>query len=228
MTMLATKIAGAFLATAMVAGGAAAAAAHVTADDQVAADLGATAGTDVDIDIGLGADAGASQSGPEATDAGQDGIADDGFQTPATTGECDGQSGEGSDGTGTTGNDRTPGTEATDSGMITVGQAGTLDAALGQDGLVLTNLDANAGFTAEVVAETPDAIIVEFTGEGNTTSVLIANLDGSLTAFIDSDVAPIVSAEASAEAGLQIDANADLDPALNALLDAWLQLALKS
>jgi hypothetical protein len=106
MTMLATKIAGAFLATALVAGGAAAAT-HVSADDQTAVGSGATVGADVHIDVGL--DAGANLSG--TGDAGQDGIAADGSQTPGTTGECDGDSG--GNGTRTTGESDGTGTGTT-------------------------------------------------------------------------------------------------------------------
>ncbi|MFH1105058.1 MAG: hypothetical protein V1757_09010 [Actinomycetota bacterium] len=94
--------------------------------------------------------------------------------------------------------------------LISVGAAGEVGVRLDANGLNLTAVDANAGYTANVVAETADAIIVEFQSAEQASSVLVSNVDGAITASVTGDAASN-DAETEGGATVQTDGQADLD-----------------
>lgn len=79
------------------------------------------------------------------------------------------------------------GVDVSISRVVSVGEAGRVGVVLDDDGLQLTSIDANAGYSAKVVAETADAIIVQFSSEARTSAVLLSRADGAITASIAGD-----------------------------------------
>lgn len=82
--------------------------------------------------------------------------------------------------------------------IVEVGTAGRVGVRLDETGLRLTGIEGNAGFSAHVVAETPEAAIVEFRSATETTSVLLTSADGAIVSSVTTGI------EAEAEAGLRI------------------------
>ncbi|HUG75170.1 MAG TPA: hypothetical protein VMM81_05795 [Acidimicrobiia bacterium] len=75
--------------------------------------------------------------------------------------------------------------------------------------LVILGVDAGAGFTAHVVAETASTVIVEFRSATETVTVLITNLGGTVTSSVtqnasgDAEVSGSVDGDADTEASLE-------------------------
>jgi len=92
---------------------------------------------------------------------------------------------------------------------ISLGAAGSVGVVLDDDGLQLTSLDANSGFSASVLAETADEIIVQFESAEGTSSVLVSNVDGAVTAAVTGETAT-TDGGASGDASVQTGGEADL------------------
>ena len=82
--------------------------------------------------------------------------------------------------------------------MLSIDAVADLTMALDAEGLVLTGLDADVGVTAKMGAETRHAIIIDLVADGDTTTVLIADIDGMITAMVDGEPTVLVAADASA------------------------------
>ena len=212
----ATKVAAGCLAAALVAGGVVA----TTGDSDAVladADLGLDVAVAIDSDIGV-SDGGSQDDATDRSDGttnGSDGTTD------GTTTDCvadvDGSAADGtqdSDGTtsGTAGSDTAgtdssgeDGSESMDAGVLSIDAVADLTMALDAEGLVLTGLDADVGVTAKMVAETRHAIIIDFVADGDTTTVVIVNIDGMITAMVDGELTALVAADASAGADGTVD-----------------------
>jgi len=93
--------------------------------------------------------------------------------------------------------------------IVTVGGAGRVGVTVDDDGLQLGGIEANAGFTARVVTETADTLIVEFQSAAETTTVLLTNLEGEVVSSITTSLHG--SADADANTDAEADAEADAD-----------------
>ena len=93
--------------------------------------------------------------------------------------------------------------------IVNVGGAGRVGVTLGGDGLQLTGIESNAGFSAQVVTATPEVIIVEFRSAAETTSVLLSGLEGEVVSSITSTLHG--SADAQTDAHTQGDGEAEAD-----------------
>ncbi len=95
---------------------------------------------------------------------------------------------------------------------IAVGSAGTVAVSLDAGGrLDLATIDANAGFTADVIAQTADSILIEFRSATDTTAVLVSNVDGTIVSSVTAGAG--ASADSSASTGADVSGGAD--PATN-------------
>ena len=95
--------------------------------------------------------------------------------------------------------------------MIPVGTAGQIGVVLDSDGLNLTTVDANAGFTAKVIAETADTIIVEFRSGGAVSSVLVSDVNRTITSSVTGAASLDTGGNADGTGSAGADANAGTD-----------------
>jgi hypothetical protein len=123
--------------------------------------------------------------------------------------------------------------------VIDANGAGHLAVDLDGDQLVILGIDANAGFTAHVVAETADSVIVEFRSATETATVLVTNLGGTVTSSVtttanssgDAEVSGSVDGDAETEASLEgsgsadaeTDAGAEAEAEAEVGVDLWLK-----
>ena len=95
--------------------------------------------------------------------------------------------------------------DAAASAVIPVGAAGQVAVMLDGNGLNLMSVDAAAGFTANVVAETADALVVEFRSGDRVSSVLVSNTDGAIASSVTGDAAVDAGASAITTESAQLD-----------------------
>ncbi len=109
--------------------------------------------------------------------------------------------------------------------IVTVGGAGRVGVRLDADGLQLTVIDGNAGFSARVVTETADAIIVEFRSATETTSVLLTRVNDQIASSVTtSSLDATADGEAEEWTDAQADTEADADAETEAEVDAELHV----
>ena len=105
--------------------------------------------------------------------------------------------------------------------VVTVGGAGRVGIRLDGEGLILTGIEGSAGFTSRVVAETSDAIIVEFRSATETTSVLLTRVNDQIASSVTtSSLDATADGEAEERTDAQADTEADADAETEAEVDA--------
>lgn len=109
--------------------------------------------------------------------------------------------------------------------VVTVGGAGRVGIRLDGEGLILTGIEGSAGFTSRVVAETSDAIIVEFRSATETTSVLLTRVNDQIASSVTtSSLDATADGEAEEWTDAQADTEADADAETEAEVDAELHV----
>jgi len=93
--------------------------------------------------------------------------------------------------------------------IVTVDGAGRVGVNLEGDAMVITGIEADAGFEAAIVSQTVDAIVVEFRSATETATVLLTEVEGSLVSSVTFDAQAEAEAEAEANAEAEAEAEAD-------------------
>ena len=100
---------------------------------------------------------------------------------------------------------------------ISVGEAGSVGVTLDGGELSLASIDANAGYSASVLDETADSILVQFQSDKGAVSVLISNIDGAITASVTGEADAGASSDGS---GSTMNGKADSGVETQSTLDA--------
>lgn len=95
--------------------------------------------------------------------------------------------------------------------IVAVDGAGRLRVATTDDGIVLTGLEADAGFSGTVLAETSESILVEFRSATETATVLVTNLNGRLAASVTGSMAAEGSAGTDTDASIDAETEVEID-----------------
>lgn len=88
--------------------------------------------------------------------------------------------------------------------IVDVAGAGRIGVTLGDTGLIINGVEATAGFTASIVAETADMVIVEFRSATETVRTMLTSVDGHIVASSTTESSAGKSnSSTEAEAGLK-------------------------
>ncbi len=103
--------------------------------------------------------------------------------------------------------------------LVTVAGAGKVGVRLEGGALVITGIESEDGFSASIVSQTQDAVLVEFRSATETATVLVTQVNGTIVSDVEFDAAADTGAEYEGDAGADAEAEAEAEAKAEAELE---------